>query len=416
MKKLRDFLYHRFSDIFYIWNRELKYIFADQGVIIFFIIVPLIYPILYAWIYNHETVREVPMVVVDEDRSSYSREFIRRVDATPDVFVAYNALDLQEANHFVDSRDAFGILIIPKGFAKDLMTGVQTHVELHSDLSGILYYKAYMMALNEISLRMGREVSAALNYGPSGEATKIQVRPIESHSIAVFNPQSGFESFLLPPVLVLIIQQTMLLGVCMLAGTARERNKFHYLVPVATRHYGGPMRIVLGKSLSYIFIYMINTLWTLVAVPWLFNLPMLGSAGTYTLFLIPFLLACTFFSLFISLFFKNRETTLIVLVFTSVIFLFLVGVSWPRSAIPPFWRAFGFLIPSTPGAQGMIAINTMGAKLSDIEVHYKTLWLQTGFYMILATIGYSNQLTLGKKSLRKALIEHLRNRYRKSME
>ena len=54
----------------------------------------------------------------------------------------------------------------------------------------------------------------------------------------------------LPAVLVLILQQTMLLGIGMAAGTSRELNRNRELIPVS-EHYGGIFRIVFGKALVY---------------------------------------------------------------------------------------------------------------------------------------------------------------------
>ena len=65
------------KDLFYIWWQELKAVVKDQGVLIFFILVPLGYPLLYTFIYTNETVREVPAAVVDNNRSSLSREYLR---------------------------------------------------------------------------------------------------------------------------------------------------------------------------------------------------------------------------------------------------------------------------------------------------------------------------------------------------
>ncbi|MBR1732702.1 MAG: ABC transporter permease, partial [Alloprevotella sp.] len=62
-----------FRDWFVIFRDELSNIFRDQGVLIFFILVPLAYPLLYTYIYNNETLREVPAVVVDEGRTQTSR-------------------------------------------------------------------------------------------------------------------------------------------------------------------------------------------------------------------------------------------------------------------------------------------------------------------------------------------------------
>ena len=92
------------QDACYIWYEEMKQVFRDEGVLIFFIIVPLAYPLLYSWIYNNEVVREVPVVVVDQSHSHLSRQFIRECDASPDVKVAYYAEDLDEAKTLVSRQ------------------------------------------------------------------------------------------------------------------------------------------------------------------------------------------------------------------------------------------------------------------------------------------------------------------------
>ena len=74
-------------DVGYIWSKETASVLKDEGVLIFFILVPLIYPILYAWCYNNEVTRDVPVAVVDQSRSQLSREFTRGVDASPDVSI-----------------------------------------------------------------------------------------------------------------------------------------------------------------------------------------------------------------------------------------------------------------------------------------------------------------------------------------
>ena len=83
--KWKDKIVQGINDLFYIWKREFQTTFRDQGVLIFFILVPLGYPLLYSFIYDNEVVREVPAIVVDDSHSSLSREYLRKVDATPDI-------------------------------------------------------------------------------------------------------------------------------------------------------------------------------------------------------------------------------------------------------------------------------------------------------------------------------------------
>ncbi|MDD6866617.1 MAG: ABC transporter permease, partial [Prevotella sp.] len=81
-------------DVFHICVQELRQTFRDEGMLIFFILVPLAYPILYSWIYQEQLVREVPVVVVDDSNSSRSREFTRLFDASPDVAVVARCTDM----------------------------------------------------------------------------------------------------------------------------------------------------------------------------------------------------------------------------------------------------------------------------------------------------------------------------------
>ena len=89
--------YESLQDTCYIWRQEMRQVFKDEGMIIFFIVVPLLYPLLYSWIYNNEIVRDIPVAIVDQSHSSLSRQFIRMCDASPDVRVAYYAQSLEEA-------------------------------------------------------------------------------------------------------------------------------------------------------------------------------------------------------------------------------------------------------------------------------------------------------------------------------
>ena len=98
-------------------------------------------------------------------------------------------------------------------------------------------------------------------------------------------------------------------------------------------------------------------------------------------------------------FMTTREAPMLVSVFTSVILLFISGVSWPKEAIPPFWQAIGYLFPSTPGIQGFIRINTCGAALNEVVHEYHTLWIQAGAYFVLALVIYRFQIIRSRKMI-----------------
>ena len=377
----------RLESIYYVTADEMRNVFRDTGVMIFFFVVPLAYPLLYTFIYNNETVREVPVVLIDNASTPQSRDFARRVDGTPDVRIAYRATDMDHARELLARKEAYGIIYIPSDFSRNIGLGGQSHVSLYCDMSSLLFYKAMLVALTDVSLEMGAEIEQHNLHGLTEHQQETASMPIENEWVALFNPQSGFASFLIPAILIIIIQQTLLLGVGMLAGTARQNNALHRLVPKLP-HYNGTFRVVLGKGLAYFIIYVVVTMYMVEAVPSIFSIPKIGLAWTKVLFLLPFLTASIFFAMFLSTVMKGRESPMLVFVFTSVPILFISGVSWPEAAVPDFWKWIGWVIPSTHGVQGFIKINTMGASIYEVTREYIALWVLTGIYMTLTCMAY----------------------------
>ncbi len=394
------------SDMFLVWRRELRKVFHDQGVLIFFILVPLVYPLLYALIYNYEVAREVPAVVVDDSGSSLSRQFARMVDGTPDVRIVARCADMGEARRMIGEGEAYGIIYFPSDFTDRLARGEQSQVSLFCDMSGLLYYKAMLLSATEVSLELNADIKVARAGGTTAEQDAVSAMPIEYEEVALFNPQNGFASFLIPAVLVLVIQQTLLLGIGLSVGTDRERNRFNDLVPIS-RHYNGTLRLVMGKAFAYFLVYAVVGIYVLCVVPWIFDLPRLAEPATFLAFMLPYVMACIFFSMALSVFVRNRETSMLMFVFTSVPLLFLSGISWPATAIPAFWRGFSWLFPSTFGIKGYVAINSMGATLDEVAVYYVALWVQAGVYFILTCVVYRWEIV---SSRRHAIADYRRAR------
>lgn len=385
-------------DMFYIWKQEFRTTFRDQGVLIFFILVPLVYPLIYAFIYTNETIREVPAVAVDNSRSSLSREYLRKVDATPDVNIVTYCTDMEEAKLMMKDRKAYGVIYIPADFSDNIARGKQTQVSLYCDMSGLLYYKALLLANTNVSLAMNADIKVERAGNSTERQDEITAYPIEYEDVALYNPTNGFAAFLIPVVLMLIIQQTLLLGIGLSAGTAREHNQFRDLVPI-NRHYNGTLRIVMGKGLSYFMVYSLVSVYILCVVPWIFKLNRIAIPGELALFILPYLAACIFFSMTASIAIRNRETCMLLFVFTSVPLLFLSGISWPAAAIPPFWKYFSYIFPSTFGINGYVRINSMGATLNEVAFEYRALWLQAGFYFITACLVYRRQIILSRRHM-----------------
>lgn len=378
-------------NIFQIWYCEIKNIFHDKGIMIFILFVPLVYPLLYAYIYTNEVVREVPVAVVDESSTAMSRDIIRKMDATAEVKIEAYCTSMEEARELMRRRQIYGIVKIPETLTTDLARGEQTYIGIYCDMSSMLYYKALLLTASNVSMNVNKDIKVNSHLPASTtRQEEITRTPIEYDYVALYNPQSGFAAFLIPPVFMLLIQQTLLLGVGMSAGISRE--KFNGNVIPCHPWYKNPIHITIGKALPYFMLYVIVAIYMFTVVTRIFSLPVLGNYSTFIAFVIPYLLACIFLGMVLSAFIYRREDSILLLVFLSVPLLFLSGLSWPSSAMPEFWKVISYLFPSTFGMNGYVQITAMGASLSDIRTEYMALWIQAGVYFIMACLFYRTQI------------------------
>ena len=389
-------IYSWLLDAAYVWRFEMKQVIRDEGVLLFCLVVPLAYPLIYSWIYNNETVREVPVVVVDLSHSQESRKFIRMCDASPDVHVTSYAVDLDDARSLVSRQVVKGIYLIPADFGTNLNRMQQGTVSVYCDMALMLTYKAIYQTAMAVASEMGAEIQTKLAGNYTNREDLITTSPLEVKDVPMFNPQGGYGTSVLPAVLMLIIQQTLALGIGLAAGTARERNRYSDLVPIH-KCYGGVGRIISGKALCYLMVYAVMSTYLTMVVPRWFHFLQLAAWQDLLALLVPYLLACVFFGMTVSCLVHYRENVILLMVFVSVPLLFMSGVSWPQSAIPGYWQGVSWLFPSTFGIRAYVRMNSMGATLGDVMFEIRCLWLQAAAYFGTACLVYGAQVRLTRR-------------------
>ena len=371
---------------------EYKLLFKDSGVMLIFLGAAFLYPLLYGAIYMNETIHDMPIAVVDQSNSTHSRKLISRIDATPDLKVTHTLNNLEEVKDPFFKGHIHGVVFIPADFSHKINRKEQATVSTYSDMSSFLYYRTMALGTNFAILEHGHEIKMERlsDAGIVGRAAEVAADPFTYEDVILYNEPMGYASFLLPALLILIIHQTLLFGISMSAGTAREENTFHHLIPHNSDR--SVFHVVIGKALCYLSWYLVVSVYVLGFIPKLFNLPHIGNPMDIAILIVPFLLAAIFFAMTLSVFIHYRETGFVVFLFTSLIFLFLSGTTWPRTSMGGFWTTFSYLLPSTFGINGYIKINTMGANISQINMEYIGLWIQAGFYFITTLVTHRWQI------------------------
>ena len=377
IKHSRLFLW--FIQVLRVCGRELLLVFRDQGVVIFFLVLNALYPVLYALIYNPEVVRNEAVVVVDDNRTAMSRDLVRRMDATQEVAIVGYAANMQEAQQAMHSKECYGILYVPRDFAQSIGRGQQGHVSLYCDMSVMMRYKAMFTALTNVTQAMGNERLAATVEPVINMSGSI----IESRQVPVGNPAMGIASAVLLFILPLVLQQSMILGIAMLHGGSIERR----------RRNGGrdPMAIeasvgatVIGKTMSHLIVYVIPVIYVLHYVPLMFGFPQYGNFLHIACMALPFLIGVSLMGQTLQAFVNERESVFLLFVFSSVVFVFLTGASWPRYLMSPLWYVVGDCVPATWMSNGYVLMQSNGATLYQVSHHYWMMWLQVPVMFILA--------------------------------
>ena len=388
MKKFRHYIYQSSADFTRAMLWEAKYIFRDRAVFFSFVIVAVLVSFLYTYLYSEETLQELPIGVVDDDHTSQSRQLLRMIDANSGVAIYSSYLNLSEAQKAFQQEQIRGIIAIPSSFSRDLQRGEQPSISVYADASYMLYYKQVLTAakVSATYLNAGVEMKRTSAQGKLPSQVRDEAMPVSAKVVSLYNPSSGYATFLIPVVLVIIFQTTILTSVGILGGSMRESKKLRKIYPNSNSFWGA-LPIVMGKATTYLALAMAILLIILGIVMPLFGIPVRSSILSTMVFMVPFVLSIVFMGLCLLNFLRRREDAIMLIMYTSLPSVMLTGFSWPTVAMPEWLHAFSYIVPTTLGAKGFVSITQMGASLSTILPYWAGMWGLCLFYLVLA--GFS---------------------------
>lgn len=387
---------------------ELKESVRDGGTIIIFLVGMIAYPVLYSLGYIKEVVRDIPVAVVDLDHSSLSRRLSRMIDATEQVAVTAKAPNLQEAKNLFYAESVFGVFLIEDGFEKNIYSGRQGNVSVYSDAGHFLLYKQVLSSglYAAQTMGVGVEIENLIKKGKTWHQALNARVPLNINAYSLYNPNGGYASFIVPGILIIVIQQTLLIGIGILWAKHRERKSYHYLKDAINQRWAG-LKLLIGQAGAYVFIYLFSSFLILGLFYHWMNFPDKSGFLPVLYLLIPYLFTVAFLGMTIGVLFKKRVHAILFLVFISPSVFFISGAAWPSEALPGFLRSLSYILPSTPMINAFVRLRIYGAGLQSVYPEYKIMLIQMLIYFSSALFAYYIKLkTLKKKVVAgKILIE-----------
>lgn len=364
------------SSIIKIISDTFKSIGTNIPILIVLILGNVGYGFLYNLLYNTNVYRNAPIAVVDMSQSDISRRFTNYIDATQQVDVVLRTQDYYEAKQKLIENEIIGFLYIPSELKENVMRSEQTECIIYGSTLSFLDYLNISEAVNFASLEINSELLPDMlnSLNMVDLLFLANDKAVNIISEQLYNKSEGYGTYLIPPVMVIIIFQTMMIVVCM-----NEVNSRRYL---RTRKY----KVIFGKAFSYVLIYIVFSVFFLGLLPLIFHLPHHGNFLNIAIMMIPYLFASAFFALILSSFFTDAEMPLFFIVVMSVPLVFLTGISYPLELMPWHWKVFHFIIPVAPATMAFVKLDCMGAELIHIRPEMINLWSQCIVYYVIAIL------------------------------
>lgn len=356
--------------------QTFKDVFKDSGVVLMLLIAPVIYGFFYPWPYSSEVVNHVPVGIIDDDNSQLSRTIIRYANASPQLDTQ-GFINEQQAKEAIWSNDIAGYMIIPSGLERQVLSGKAASVSVLGNGGYFILNKnvqlGFLKAVSTVSAGIEVKKNVAQGAYLATAASNTQAVPLQI--IPLYNQTEGYGAYVVPAVAILILQQTLLMATAMLIGTWYEQRRH------ATSVRGWLGRIIALSMLSFVvgcFYY-----------GWAFELHhyprgqnILGSL----LFLTIFCPTVATLGCVLGLWFRQRERSLQILVFSSLPIFFVSGYPWPANQLPKVLQIIRWLVPTTPGVNMSVQMNQMGASVAQVATGFYALAGLWSFYFILLLI------------------------------
>jgi ABC-2 type transport system permease protein len=315
-------------------KKELIELRGDKRLFGLVIMAPIIQLTMLGYAATND-VRDVPLVVVDSDRSRESRELISKFDASQNFLVVDAVTSLNEIEAYLDEGRAWMALSIPPDYGERIRTGRPTAVQVIADGTDASSTNVALGYAGTLIASYARELAASTERGRATPLVGLDVR-------VWFNPSLESRDFMIPGILalLLLVITTNLSSMAIVRekelGTLEQLN----VTPLAR------WELILGKLLPYAAIGMLDVLLVVgVAVFW-FEVPLRGSLPLLLAMSLVYLLSTLGLGLFVSTISTTQQQAMMTTTFFFMLpMIFLSGFIFPIENMPEPIQPVTYLIP-----------------------------------------------------------------------
>ena len=358
-------------------RRELRWLLHDRVALILIFGVPLFAFIVLAAVFSHPVIRNLGVVVVDEDRSETTRAFVEQVAASPNLGIVERAGDLASAARAIRSGTAMAAVYLPANFERDLKAERRPQIVA-------FYNQQLLTAAGIASSGLSDSLASASNSAAANTAPAAAgVGSLVAETIVLVNPQKNYAQFLLRALLPVIIHVVIAIAAGYAVGSEFRRRSLRTWVACAG---GRPIVALAGKLAPLFAIFFFIMLSVVLILEGLFeitfkgNVPMVVAAAS--LFIVGYLAVGALLQLLVRDLVTGLGLTGLVV---SPAFGY-AGVGFPVLAMNAFAQAWSALLPLRWYMAVLFGQAARGLPLADSAISFAMLAALAVLYCLLALL------------------------------
>ncbi|MBG6061421.1 ABC-2 type transport system permease protein [Flavobacterium sp. CG_9.1] len=363
-------------------KREFKLFWQNKVLRLLFIGAPLLYGILLGYVYGKGKVTDLPIIVVDEDRSEMSSKALQMFDDNEVLNITSLLYDQSNLSQIAIDKEAACVVIIPKGFEKMVLTKKYPEIVTIVNTSNVLTANYASTALQVClgTLKAGIQIETLRKQGVPENLVATQYEPFKTTFVKKFNRSTNYMYFLWPGVLAAVLQQVLLLGLALAFASEYENGTFKELVekcPSLLKLMSVKIIPYLIMSFGLWLLYWLFTLW--FRIPFYDNLlPLTFVAGI-------FVISVCFIGILVSILVPNQlKATEILMVIATPSFI-LSGFTWPLSQMPVWVQGIANCIPLTHFLKAFRVLIIENGTLSQT---YSSIWNMIVIGLVCGFLAY----------------------------
>ncbi|KIC00954.1 ABC transporter permease [Flavobacterium sp. JRM] len=332
------------QNFFSLLKREFRLFWSNKVLRLLFIGAPILYGVLLGYVYGKGKVTDLPILVVDQDRTELSSKAIQMFQDNEVLSIASVLYDQNNLSKIAIEKGATCVVIIPKDFEKMTLTKKYPEITTIVNTSNVLTanYASTAIQICLGTLKAGIQIETLRKQGVPENLLMSQYEPFKTTFIKKYNRSTNYMYFLWPGVLATVLQQVLLLGLALSFASEFENGTFKDLV----KRCPSILNLLAVKIIPYMlmsfgiwFIYWLFTLW--------FRLPFYDNLLPLTFIAGIFVLSVSFIGILVSILVPNQlKATEILMVIATPSFI-LSGFTWPLSQMPQAVQAIANVIPLT---------------------------------------------------------------------